>query len=619
MAGGFTASAAFLAACSGDDDDSGSSGAATGAGVSTSTTTASSTSSRATGQTGGGGTTGATGASGATSLVTDPKNTFDKAIRGGTFKYSINTDVGGWDVHTRGRWFGTLSAIMWQRLTASAYGEGKPSSGEMVGDLAESWEASPDGQTVTFKLKKGGHFNNVPPVNGHEVEAEDVIATWERWRGVSLTRATIDNEINPDAPVVSMSAPDSETVVMNLAFPAVTLPSLFSAPVGQGFHITPREINDYDPREVPIGSGPYQLKEHLGSSHVHLERNPGYYDPKSPYFDVIEYPIISEYSTGLAGLKAGQLHTYEVRAEDVLATKNDQQALEIYKSRLVVPSATMFFGYRPGSVFLDERMRQAYSMSQDRDLFADVWFNISDFESNGLPVDAFWNTSVPANEFAGWYLDPQGPDFGENSKYYELNIEEAKKLMSAAGYPDGVDFPSTYASDSYGPEYIRQIEIQNGMAAEAGLRATPNGVIYQTDLIPNYQSSQGDFEGIGWMLRPQSSTDPLDKFAEYNFSGSGPNFIGYDVNGTGDHSGDPYVDDLIRKGRVETDSEERVKILHDLQRHFAQKMYLMRSPSAATGFDVIWPALKNYMWVQNAFVSQEVQYWWLDKTQPPEA
>jgi hypothetical protein len=70
---------------------------------------------------------------------------------------------------------------------------------------------------------------------------------------------------------------------------------------------------------------------------------------------------------------------------------------------------------------------------------------------------------------------------------------------------------------------------------------------------------------------------------------------------------------------VETDSEERVKILHDLQRHFAQKMYLMRSPSAATGFDVIWPALKNYMWVQNAFVSQEVQYWWLDKTQPPEA
>src|SRR5690606_18435193 len=139
-------------------------------------------------------------------------------------------------------------------------------------------------------------------------------------------------------------------------------------------------------------------------------------------------------------------------------------------SRLTVPSATMFFGYKPGSVFLDERMRQAFSMTQDRELFSEVWFNVPDFESNGLPVRTVWNTSVPGDEFTGWFLDPQGSEFGENAKFYHLNLEEAKKLMAAAGYPDGVEYPSTFASDSYGPEYLRQIEIQEGMAAEAGFR-----------------------------------------------------------------------------------------------------------------------------------------------------
>jgi ABC-type transport system substrate-binding protein len=308
-----------------------------------------------------------------------------------------------------------------------------------------------------------------------------------------------------------------------------------------------------------------------------------------------------------------------VRAEEVITTKNEQNQILIYQSAITVPTANMFFGYRPGSAFLDERVRQAFSMTQDRDLFAEVWFNTKDFEANGLPVDVYWNSSVPADEFTGWFLDPRDPDFGENAKYYQLNMEEAKKLLSAAGHADGIDYPSTYASDSYGPEYNRQFEIQEGMAAEAGFRPAPNGVIYQSDLIPNYQSTQGDFDGVGWMLRPQSSSDPIDKFAEYNFSGSGPNFIGYDVNGVGDHSGDPYVDDLIRKGKVEPDSEARVEILHDLQRYFAQKMYLLRAPSAATGFELMWPAVKNFRWFQTDRVATEIEYWWLDQSLPPEA
>ncbi len=617
--GGASAAAAFLAACGGDDDSAETTGSG-GTGAAPTSTTAPS----ASGSTGAsGGTSGASGSTGgastSSSLITKPQDTTGKAKRGGTFKASISADVGSWDMHTRGRWFGTLAGLLWQRLTVVEPGLGKPSTGKLVGDAAEGWEVSGDGLTATFKIRPGSHFTDVPPVNGHELQAEDVVATWDRWRQVSRTRATIDNEINPDAPVKSMSAPDSSTLVMDLALPAISLPSLFASAVGQGFHITPREINDYDPRSLYVGSGPFQVEEHLESAHINLERNPGYYHPQRPFFDKAEYPIISEYSVGLAALKAGQLHTYPIRAEEILTTKKEQDQLLVYQSAITVPTATMFFGYKPGSAFLDERVRQAFSMTQDRDLFAEVWFNTKDFEANGLPVDVYWNSAVPADEFEGWFLDPRDADFGENAKYYKLNLEEAKKLLSAAGYADGLEYPSTFASDSYGPEYNRQIEIQEGMAADAGFKAQPNGVIYQSDLIPNYQSSRGQFDGVGWMLRPQSSSDPIDKFAEYNFSGSGPNFIGYDAKGVGDNSGDPYVDDLIRKGKVETDPEARVKILLDLQRYFGEKMYLLRAPSAATGFEMVWPAVQNFRWFQSDRVATEIEYWWLDQTLPPEA
>lgn len=46
-------------------------------------------------------------------------------------------------------------------------------------NLASSIE-SPDGQTWTIKLRSGARFHDVPPVNGHAVEAEDVKATFQR-------------------------------------------------------------------------------------------------------------------------------------------------------------------------------------------------------------------------------------------------------------------------------------------------------------------------------------------------------------------------------------------------------------------------------------------------------
>jgi ABC-type transport system substrate-binding protein len=335
----------------------------------------------------------------------------------------------------------------------------------------------------------------------------------------------------------------------------------------------------------------------------------------------MDFPIVSEYATGLAAFRSGQIYQYPVRSEEMLGVKRDIADLALYQGDLVLPAsaATLFFGYKntQRGMFRDKRLRQAYSMSIDRDLFAETWFNVSNFTSQGLPVTTAWSSAVPANEYTGWWLDPRDKNFGPNGKYYQLNVAEAKKLISAAGFSSGVEYISTRAGGNYGPEYDRQIEIMEGMAADAGFRPRANVVQYQNDLIPNYQNVQGEFEGIAWMLRPQSSSDPIDKLAENLFSKSGPNFIGFDTAGKGDHTGDTFVDDQIRKSRVERDTVKRKQLMTDLQKYLGDQMYLIRPVAGASGFELAWPALRNFLYYRGARRSEEWSYFWLDSTLKP--
>jgi ABC-type transport system substrate-binding protein len=585
LTGGAAAGAALLAACGGGDD---------GGGQQTS------------------------------SLVVKAEDSSKEAKRGGIYKTFISTDAGSWDPHVRGAWFGTLGAVLYSRLTIVKPGLGEPSAGEIGGDLAESWEFSGDGLTATFKLRQNAKWHPVAPVNARGVDAQDVVASWNRWANFSATRATVANAANPDAPVVSMTAADNRTVVVKLAFPSVTLPSLISASVGQAFHIMPREFDGgYDPRNVSIGSGPFYVSQHVSSSHIHVKRNPGYYDSERPYVDGMEYPIITEYATGLAAFKSGQLFNYSVRPEEVVGVKRDVPDLNMYQTNIALPASatTVFFGYKANDkgMFRDKRLRQAYSMSLDRDLFTETWFNLSEFTSQGLPVDTAWSSAISANEYTGWWLDPQGKDYGPNAKFFKHDLAEAKKLVAAAGFANGVEYKSTRAGGNYGPEYDRQIDVIEAMAADTQFKPAANVVNYQNDLIPNYQSVRGDFEGIGWMLRPQSSSDPIEKLAEYCFSGSGPNFIGFDPDGKGNLAGDPVVDDLIRKSRVERDTAKRQAMMHDIDRHIAGQMYLIRPLSGATGFQLAWPAVRSFSHFDGdpRDTSTRSFYTWLDPTKKP--
>ena len=71
------------------------------------------------------------------------------------------------------------------------------------------------------------------------------------------------------------------------------------------------------------GSGAFRLAEYQPSVKFEYRKNPDWYDASKVLIDGIRQTIITEYATGLAQFRAGNLWTFPVRADEILQTKRD--------------------------------------------------------------------------------------------------------------------------------------------------------------------------------------------------------------------------------------------------------------------------------------------------------
>ena len=89
---------------------------------------------------------------------------------------------------------------------------GRRRPGRVVGVLA-------DKLSITFKLRQGVKWHNKAPVNGRAFDSSDVVANWKRYEAKGGNRAANANSANPNAPIISVTAPDARTVVYKLKEP----------------------------------------------------------------------------------------------------------------------------------------------------------------------------------------------------------------------------------------------------------------------------------------------------------------------------------------------------------------------------------------------------------------
>src|SRR5499426_276701 len=168
----------------------------------------------------------------------------------------------------------------------------------LKGDLAESWQGSPDFRVWTFKLRKGVKWQNVAPLNGRELVAADIKYCYEQYAKEGVQSFTFQE-------IEGIETPDKYTVRIHLKTPNVMFPQNLAEPVSIIFA---REVleEDGDLKKRMIGTGPFTLKEHTRKVKAVLARNPDYWDKGRPYID--EYQILStpDAATRTAAFRTGQ-------------------------------------------------------------------------------------------------------------------------------------------------------------------------------------------------------------------------------------------------------------------------------------------------------------------------
>ena len=600
--GAGAAGAAFLAACGGSDSSSG-----------------------------GSDTSGATGDK--SGLITKPADTTKSAKRGGTLKFFTGSEPAHLDVQLDQASMNQHKNMVYGHFVNEKAGILKPPSyEEHVGEMMQSWEWSPDRLQLTFKMRENVKWHNKPPVNGRVMDTDDIVNSWQRFAARGTDRSFLVNQANPDAPVLSVSATDAKTIVFKLKEPVVFLLAALTPTQTGKPNIIPKETDrGFDILQDMIGTGPFMLDKYTPTVGFTYKRHPEYWDKDFPLVDQIDAPILREYSQGLAQLKAGALHTYSysptdrVRNEDILPMKKEVPELKLYSAE---PSATtvrsLVFGWLPSESnkpFKDERVRQAISMTWDRDAYVEAFKNTDRFKAEGLPVNSYWNTALPP-AYGRWWLDPKGKDFGPNAKYFQRDIAEAKKLLAAAGYANGLDVTSSYIGGTQlGSDFQRQCSVTDEFAKEAGFRVKVNIIDYTSQYLSTYRDGNGKYEG--WLYRAGGSpaTDATAYFSTlFHSKYGGPGFLGFDAAGKGDFSGDPALESMLNKARVEMDADKRRSLVHDMQRHLAKAAYAIpHEPGDATIFYLAWPALQNFQVFQGdrRGTTAAVFSWWLDETQAP--
>jgi peptide/nickel transport system substrate-binding protein len=598
--GGGTAAAAFLAACGGDDDDGG--GVSTTGGGGTGGTGAATT---------GGGSTGGTASSG---LVTLPTDTAAQGKAGGVWKHFTRGDATHFDslvqdtsqVVSISGYLGYAKLLKWK---VGRYPD--IADGTSEGEHAEKWEESPDHLTLTFKLRPNMKFDERPPTNGRAANAQDVVWSWSKYianNPGAKSLAYIPGE-NTAAAVESIEATDDSTVVFKMHHPDSSLIQLFSA--ADKFYVFPIEADSqYDPRSEIRGAGPWILEEYTPSVGFVWAKNPNYYVKGRPFPDKLEVPIVPDPAQQQAQFRTGDIYSDVMGGFggfqlDIVPTHQELPETLIYEQP-VFPERNiwyMTFGYDGDSPFKDTRMRQAMSMLIDREAYADVIDNRDKFADQGLELS--WKQCTILG--AGWgdyWLDPQDEaKFGSTHVYLKHNIEEAKKLMDAAGHANGVDFDFYWLNDNtFGALYNNIVQLYDAMFRDGGLRGDlSNGLPFEqwvSQIVQAYfynETLAGTREGYsGAQLMAERPFPTAASLISSSLHYLGGAFHGMTPDGNNAHMGDPKLNDMSEKIGMEFDREAQIELVHDVIRYATEQSYYIPQGTSAKQFQLIWPVLSGF-------------------------
>lgn len=285
--------------------------------------------------------------------------------------------------------------------------------------LAESWETSEDSLTWTFKVRQDVKFHDGTPMTAADF-------------AYAINRLIDPNEASAQsgrmAAVASAEAPDAATLILHMKAPyPLVLEQLSNTGVVQPYSQAFVEAQGDQFGRTFMGVGPYRFVEWRTGESVLLERNPDFnWGPPfvenqgAYYIEQIEFRIIPEPATIIAGLEAGEIDYAIINGRDVEFLRETDQ-VDIYEAPTPGMNPAIHMNLSM-PIFQDLAVRQAFNLAVDRETLVNVVI-----EGLGTPQYG------PLSPNIRGYLE-ETDEIG-----YHFDLEQAKTLMSEAGFTPGAD------------------------------------------------------------------------------------------------------------------------------------------------------------------------------------
>ncbi len=359
-----------------------------------------------------------------------------------------------------------------------------------IGNLAESWEI-PDDQTLIFKIRQGVHFHDKPPVNGREMDANDVAFSINY---IYLNQAKPLNYATTGAPggkkVLSAVATDNRTVVVKVeGLSQVFLEEIAERTVVIIAHESIEKYGNLLDWRNALGTGPFMLTDLVRGSSMTLTRNPHWWktDPigpgkgnQLPYIDGIQLLIIPDIATQLTAMRTGkvdQLNLIAREDKDSLARTNPEikfgrSSLGGSPNNYIAPRATSTSA--AAIPLMNKRVRQALAMAIDYpSMIKDYYDGQAAFpQLFAYPGTARYTKIEDMPEILERVHGFSHDEAQMVQKMYTYHPDEAKKLLTEAGYPNGFPIKILY---QMGSEETNQLSIISSYWGKLGVVLTLDG------------------------------------------------------------------------------------------------------------------------------------------------
>ena len=306
-----------------------------------------------------------------------------------------------------------------------------------VPGLAERWEISEDGKVYTFHLRANAKWSN-----GEPITVKDVIESYQRmlsprmaaeyasmiYSYVAGARDYYEGKIT-DFAQVGFKQTGEHTLQVTLRNPTPYLMKI----IASHYAWTPvpvsviKKFGALDQKRTAwtragnfVGSGPFLLKEWLPNRRIVAARNPHYWDAKNVKLDEIHFFPTEDVATDERNFRTGQVHM----TNTLPVAKIDVYRKEFPDSLRIDPYLGVYF-YRCNIArppLNDKRVRRALALAIDRE---------------SLVKNVTRGGQVPAYAICH-------PDTAGYTPRARLSgtIEEAKRLLAEAGFPEGKGLPT---------------------------------------------------------------------------------------------------------------------------------------------------------------------------------